>query len=140
MLGGSTPRADLLNFAAEAIRFHLATKRKLNEGFYLGPPQYSLERQAFETWPLDAAMADGGWMILEYELDQIQPEINIGRQHMYQMDFASESRVYAAESDSTLAESDRVFRSLDWLSASQRNDQMRRTTRGREQNDYYDME
>lgn len=114
ILGDKIDRADALNFAASVVRFCLAHIRQKRQG-QLRRDRERLE-QPFEAMPIDLAMMDGGWRVLEYELDQWRPEIEVGRVHVYEAAASATARMFAAECGVIDAESERLFRSLDWLS------------------------
>jgi hypothetical protein len=123
ILGDQISSGEALHFAAQIVRFCLEAKRERTTGHFTSEDAYQPEQQPFETWPIDVAMRDGGWMVLEYELDHIRPEVQIGRVHVYQAAAQLSYRVYAAETDPIDAEGDRVLRSLEWLYGNKRREE-----------------
>jgi hypothetical protein len=124
LLGDRVSSSEALHFAAKVVQFCLQRRRAHAVANDKNP--YRLEERAFETWPIDVAMEDGGWRILEYEMDQFRPDVELGRVHVYQTASLYTNRVYAAEGSVTGFESERILRSLEWLLGDKRSTNARR--------------
>jgi hypothetical protein len=76
-LGQTVPAKELLNFAFIATGFFNANSASEydNYEFYLNnSDDHNISGYSFEEWPLDYAMNDGGWRVLEYEYIRIKDE------------------------------------------------------------------
>lgn len=112
LLGADVSTGDALRFAGEIVRFYVLRKQRIRRA---ERQLRTEENPPFELLPVDIAMEDGGWKILEYEVDQLRPEIEIGRVQIYDAAALASARIYAAEAEKIAAESERVMRALDWL-------------------------
>lgn len=74
IVGPSIPAKEVLNFAAAVVQFFAAKTDYELEDFDSSESDPRIRGRSFEEWPVDAAMADGGWNILDYEYSQIRDE------------------------------------------------------------------
>jgi hypothetical protein len=124
LLGDQISSTDALHFASQIVLFCVRRARLYARSHT--STRYLLEERPFETWPVDEAMSDGGWRVLEYEMDQLRPDYDIGRVHIYETAANYATRVFAAESNPIDSESDRILRSLDWLLGDKRSTNAKR--------------
>ena len=117
MLGNSAGAADVLNFAAIAVQFFdLKTAPEKAYEISRGDDLDARWRH-FEELPVDVAMRDGGWKVLEYEYGRVRAdsmelgEIAISEPHATYLELHC-----PAPGDKVQAES------LAWLTASLRQD------------------
>lgn len=118
VLGPAVSATDALLFANELVRFYTyRTSASYEEEGLLGPVTFG---RAFEEWPVDVAMLDGGWMVLEYEMDQCS-EYEIGRGCSYDTSGFVSERFYIGDGEPVGLESERIFpRTLCWLMIEKR--------------------
>ena len=117
LLGEKAGSADTLNFAAHLIQFCLVQRGQDSRSDTRG--DYYREETSLDTLPVDLAMQDGGWRVMEYENDQVAPKSQVGRFHVYEMASMCANRRYAVDREFADKENDSLSIALGWHSTSQ---------------------
>jgi len=119
MLGNSASTVDTLKFAAAVVAFFNLKTAPQKAYDYDGRGEVDAGWQRFEELPVDIAMQDGGWKVLEYEFGCTQVDNrDLDDLSFFELRVMYVERHCPAPGDGVQAES------LEWLNVSLRPNQL----------------